>query len=67
VPAHHVWSGGVQLPAVIVEPGAEATFSVQTAILFQDDTDPFEVRIGEMTVETIGLGMADPTFGQEAT
>lgn len=66
IPATHRYSGSIDLPSTVVAPGDTLTLDVTTAILFQDTTDPFEVRIGHTTVELFGFGLVDNTFGEDA-
>lgn len=67
IPAEHSYSGSLDLPSTVVEPGDALSLDVTTAIMFQEDgTDPFEVRIGHTTVELFGFSLVDYTFGEDA-
>lgn len=66
IPAEHCYSGSLQLPAVLVDPGASYTCAVQTAIRYQTATDAFGVQVGATTLEVVGFAIVDNTFGQEA-
>jgi hypothetical protein len=67
VPTEHCYSGSLDLPSTIVAPGASLSLDVTTAVMFQqDNTDPFEVRVGHLTVELFGFGLVDYTFGEDA-
>ncbi len=65
-PVEHVYSGSVALPYVIVDPGDTVEFAVSTCLIFQEnETAPFEVRVGDTTVEILAWSVVDPNFGTE--
>lgn len=66
VPAEHTYSGSLDLPSVVLAPGETATVSVAVAIFYQETTDAFDARVGEMTLELVGKSIVNTTFGEAA-
>ena len=65
VAAEHTYSGSLDLPSVILAPGASLAMAVSVAIFYQETTAAFDVRVGDMTIELAASSLTDPAFGQQ--